>query len=138
MPVNIRRAYDKPGARDGVRILVDGLWPRGVTKAELKISVWEKSIAPSKALRTWYGHDPAKWPEFCKRYRKELGESPRREVLGRLIAMAEQGTLTLVFGARDAEHSNAAVIAEVIRTRLQGGEVGPAKTAGQKNKAKPG
>jgi uncharacterized protein YeaO (DUF488 family) len=120
MPVNIRRAYDQPGARDGIRILVDGLWPRGVTKADLKISAWEKSIAPSKALRTWYGHDPAKWPEFRKRYRKELQETPRREALDRLIAMAGQGTLTLVFGARDAEHSNAAVITEVIRARLKG------------------
>jgi uncharacterized protein YeaO (DUF488 family) len=121
MPVNIRRAYDKPGARDGIRILVDGLWPRGVTKADLKIGAWEKSIAPSKTLRTWYGHDPAKWPEFRKRYRKELAESPRKEALERLATMAGQGNLTLVFGARDAEHSNAAVIAEAIREKLKGG-----------------
>ncbi len=121
MPVNIKRAYDKPGAHDGIRILVDGLWPRGVGKADLNISTWEKAIAPSKALRTWYGHDSAKWAEFRTRYRKELEESPRREVLERVIAMARQGTLTLVFGARDAEHSNAAVIAELIRSRLKGG-----------------
>lgn len=120
MPVNIRRAYDKPGARDGVRILVDGLWPRGISKAHLKISAWEKSIAPSRELRNWYGHDPEKWPEFRKRYRKELKEPPRKEVLDRLIAMAGKGTLTLVFGARDAEHANAAVIAEVIRAKLKG------------------
>lgn len=119
MPVNIRRAYDKPGARDGVRILVDGLWPRGVSKAELKIGAWEKSIAPSSALRRWYGHDPEKWPEFCKRYRDELKEPPRKEALDRLIAMAGQGTLTLVFGARDADRSNAAVIAELIRAKLK-------------------
>lgn len=121
MPVNIRRAYERLGARDGIRILVDGLWPRGVSKADLKISAWEKAIAPSKALRTWYGHDPAKWPEFRKRYRKELEESPRREVLNRLISLARQGNLTLVFGTRDAEHSNAAVIAEVIRSELKAG-----------------
>ena len=120
MPVNIRRAYDKPGARDGVRILVDGLWPRGLNKADLKISAWEKSIAPSRELRNWYGHDPEKWPEFRNRYRKELKEPPRKEVLDRLIAMAGKGTLTLVFGARDAEHANAAVIAEVIRAKLKG------------------
>ncbi|MGA8185970.1 MAG: DUF488 family protein, partial [Terriglobia bacterium] len=60
MPVNIRRAYDPPGARDGIRILVDGLWPRGVSKADLQISAWEKAIAPSRGLRVWYGHDPAK------------------------------------------------------------------------------
>jgi len=121
MPVNIRRAYDQPCARDGVRILVDGLWPRGVSKADLKISAWEKSIAPSKALRTWYAHDPAKWPEFRRRYRKELQDPPRREVLDRLVRLAGQGNLTLVFAARDAEHSNAAVIAEVIQSRLKGG-----------------
>jgi len=121
MPVNIRRAYDQPGARDGIRILVDGLWPRGVSKADLKISAWEKAIAPSKVLRVWYGHDPAKWPEFRKRYRKELEESPRTEVLDRLVRLAGQGNLTLVFGARDAEHSNAAVIAEAIRIRLKNG-----------------
>ena len=122
MPVNIKRAYDKPGARDGIRILVDGLWPRGVSKADLNISTWEKAIAPSKALRTWYGHDPAKWAEFHRRYRKELEESPHREVLERLVQLAGQGTLTLVFGARAAEHSNAAVIAEVIQSRLKGGK----------------
>ena len=121
MPVNIRRAYDKPRARDGIRILVDGLWPRGASEADLKISAWEKAIAPSKALRGWYGHDAAKWPEFCKRYREELKESPRKEALDRLIAMAGQGNLTLVFGARDANHSNAAVIAEVILSGLEGG-----------------
>ena len=121
MPVNIKRAYDKPGTRDGIRILVDGLWPRGVSKTELKISTWEKAIAPSKALRTWYGHEPAKWAEFHRRYRKELEEPPRREVLDRLVRLAGQGTLTLVFGARDAEHSNAAVIAELIQSRLEGG-----------------
>ena len=120
MAVNIMRAYDPPGARDGVRILVDGLWPRGVSKADLKIGAWEKSIAPSKALRTWYAHDPAKWPEFRKRYRAELAESPRKEALDRLIAMAKQASLTLVFGARDAQHSNAAVIAELIQAKLKG------------------
>jgi len=109
------------GARDGTRILVDGLWPRGVKKADLKISAWEKSIAPSKALRAWYGHDPEKWPEFRKRYHKELAESPRKEVLERLIGLARQGSMTLVFGARDAERSNAAVIAEVIDAKLKGG-----------------
>lgn len=119
MPVNIRRAYDKPGARDGIRILVDGLWPRGVSKADLQISAWEKSIAPSRELRNWYGHEPEKWPEFRKRYRKELKDPSRKEVLDRLIAMAGKGTLTLVFGARDAEHCNAAVIAEEIRAKLK-------------------
>lgn len=121
MAVNIRRAYDKPDAQDGTRILVDGLWPRGVSKADLKIAKWEKDIAPSKALRKWYGHDPAKWPEFRKRYRNELEESPRKEALDQLIGLARQGNLTLVFGALDAERSNAAVIAEVIQAKAKSG-----------------
>ena len=120
MPVTIKRAYEKPGAGDGLRILVDGLWPRGLTKAALKISAWEKAIAPSKGLRVWYGHDPRKWPEFRRRYREELEESPRKEALDELVRVAGQGNLTLVFGARDAEHSNAAVLAEVIQSELRG------------------
>ncbi len=122
MPVNVKRAYDKPDDRDGIRILVDGLWPRGVSKADLEIAIWEKGVAPSKALRTWYGHDPEKWPEFRRRYREELGQSPRKEALDHLVRLAGQGNLTLVFGARDAEHSNAAVIVEMIQARLTGGE----------------
>jgi len=127
MPVNVKRAYDKPGDRDGIRVLVDALWPRGVSKAGLEIAIWEKGIAPSKALRTWYGHDPEKWPEFRRRYREELEKSPRQELLQHLVHLAEQGTLTLVFGARDSAHSNAAVVAEVIQSRLKGGQRSPAK-----------
>jgi uncharacterized protein YeaO (DUF488 family) len=137
MPVNIRRAYEKPGPRDGIRVLVDGLWPRGVSKSDLMIAIWEKSIAPSKALREWYGHDPEKWSEFRKRYRQELEKSPRREALDQLVLLAGQGNLTLVFGASDAEHSNATVLAEVIRERLNGAKAQPAKTTRRKNKAKP-
>ena len=119
MPVNIKRAYDKISAHDGDRILVDALWPRGVKKADLQIATWEKGIAPSKALRTRYGHDPDKWPEFRRRYREELRKSPRKEILEQLTRLAEQGDLTLVFGARDADRSNAAVIAEMIREKLE-------------------
>lgn len=114
MPVRIKRAYDKPGPQDGTRVLVDGLWPRGTSKADLKIAKWEKVIAPSNGLRKWYGHDPQKWQEFRRRYREELEEPQRKEALDRLIVLAEKGNLTLVFGARDAERSNAAVIADVI------------------------
>ncbi|HZT70027.1 MAG TPA: DUF488 family protein [Terriglobia bacterium] len=117
--MKIKRAYDKPDADDGVRILVDGLWPRGLSKAELKIEKWEKEIAPSKELRNWYGHEPEKWPEFRKRFRTELAKSPRKEALERLTEIAEKGDLTLVFGTRDAEHSNAAVIAEMIEEKLK-------------------
>lgn len=120
MSVKIKRAYDKPSRGDGTRILVDGLWPRGISKADLKIAKWEKAIAPSQALRKWYGHDPEKWPEFRKRYRQELSESPRKEIVNQLVVLAGKGIVTLVFGARDAERSNAAVVAEVIHEKLQG------------------
>lgn len=121
MPVNIKRAYDMATPGDGTRILVDGLWPRGISKTGLKISKWEKAIAPSQVLRKWYGHDPGKWQEFRKRYHEELKESPRKEALDQLIGLAGKGNLTLVFGARDAERSNAAVIAEIIQARLKRG-----------------
>jgi len=137
MPVSIKRAYEKPSAADGTRILVDGLWPRGISKEDLKISKWEKGIAPSQALRKWYGHDPDKWPEFRKRYRRELGESPRKEALDHLIGLAEKGNLTLVFGARDAEHSNATVIAETIETELKGSRARPPGAGDRGRKSRP-
>lgn len=136
MSVTIKRAYDKPGGEDGTRILVDRLWPRGISKADLKIVKWEKAIAPSQALRKWYAHDPEKWPEFHRRYRQELKESSRKEVLDQLIGLAEKGNLTLIFGTRDAERSNAAVVAEVIHEKLQGDRTST-KNAGRK-KRKPG
>ena len=136
MPVKIKRAYDKHSTADGTRILVDGLWPRGIKKEDLQISAWEKGIAPSPALRKWYGHDPEKWPEFRERYRQELEESPRKEALNQLRDLAEKGNLTLVFGARDAEHSNAAVIAEMIQAKPKGGRVLPADA--QRPGRKPG
>lgn len=135
MPVKIKRAYEKPSADDGIRILVDGLWPRGLSKAELKIEIWEKEIAPSKELRNWYGHEPEKWPEFRRRFRAELEKSPRKEALGHLAEVAKQGDLTLVFGTRDAEHSNAAVIAEMIEEKLKGGVRKTAKPRGRSGKS---
>lgn len=125
MPISTKRAYDKPSPGDGTRILVDGLWPRGISKEDLKIAKWEKGIAPSQALRKWYGHDPDKWPEFRKRYREELKQSPRKEVLNQLIGLAKKGNLTLVFAARDVERSNSAVIAEMIQAKLKSSETKP-------------
>ena len=124
MPVTIKRAYEKPGSRDGLRILVDGLWPRGVSKADLKISAWEKAIAPSKALRVWYGHDPEKWPEFRKRYREELKESPRKEVLDRLVAMAGPRNLTVAFSAPDSVNFYAALLSVVLYGKRRVGQRG--------------
>ena len=118
MPAAIKRAYDEGSTQDGYRVLVDGLWPRGVTKAQLKIDSWMRDIAPSVRLRKWYGHKPEKWEEFRNKYRQELSKPPRKALLDELIERARKGQVTLVFGARDAERSNAAVIAELIRAEL--------------------
>jgi uncharacterized protein YeaO (DUF488 family) len=120
MQVATKRAYESPCAEDGRRVLVDGLWPRGVTKEKLRLAEWMREIAPSAALRKWYGHQPERWEEFRKRYRKELAEPDRQALLKQLMAQARRGKVTLVFGARDAERSNAAVIAEMLREQPAG------------------
>ena len=119
MPLEVKRAYEDPSGNDGRRILVDGLWPRGIRKEDAKIDQWLKAIAPSSALRKWYGHRPEKWEEFRSRYRAELAASPRKELLEQLASAAKNEKVTLIFGARDAEHSNAAVIAEAILQRIK-------------------
>jgi uncharacterized protein YeaO (DUF488 family) len=108
MPILLKRAYDPPAAGDGCRILVDRLWPRGVTKREAHIDLWLKDVAPSTALRQWFGHDPAKWDEFQTRYRRELEHN--REAVARIAEQARQGPVTLVYGARDREHNDAVVL----------------------------
>ncbi len=110
--LKLKRAYDPPAAGDGKRILIDRLWPRGVKKADAAIDEWMKEIAPSAALRKWFGHDPARWPEFHRRYRKELDR--HSEQLDRLRALARQGPVTLVYAARDEAHNDAVVLKEVL------------------------
>jgi uncharacterized protein YeaO (DUF488 family) len=119
MPIAIKRAYEAASAEDGYRFLVDGLWPRGITKAQLKIDAWMRQIAPSGSLRKWYGHKPEKWGGFSKKYRQELSKAPRKALLDELVERARKEQVTLVFGARDAERSNAAVLAEIIRRQLR-------------------
>lgn len=118
MSITTKRAYERPNARDGHRVLVDGLWPRGLTKEKLSVAEWMRDIAPSASLRKWYGHQPEKWEEFRMKFRAELARSPREELLTSLIERARREKVTLVFAARDAERCNATVIAELIRERL--------------------
>jgi uncharacterized protein YeaO (DUF488 family) len=106
--IKLKRAYERPAADDGVRILIDRLWPRGMSKADAAIDQWTKEVAPSTALRKWFGHDPARWQEFRKRYAGELRQHP--EQLARLRALAKQGPITLVFAARDERHNDAVVL----------------------------
>lgn len=109
MPViKIERVYDPPASDDGLRFLVDRLWPRGVRKDALKIEGWLKDFAPSGALRKWFGHDESRWKEFCKRYFAELNAYP--EAWHPLLEAACKGNVTLLFSARDSEHNNAAAL----------------------------
>jgi len=115
MVIRIKRAYEPPSKSDGARILIDGLWPRGVTKEKAEIAEWMKEIAVSAALRKWFSHDPAKWPEFRKRYRAELARNPA--AIARLREKARKETLTIVYGAKDEEHNNAVVLKELLEAR---------------------
>lgn len=108
----LKRAYVPASADDGVRILVDRLWPRGVSKQDAALDDWMKEIAPSAELRRWFGHDPARWAEFRRRYTAEL--KSKTEELDRLRAIAASKTVTLVYGARDEEHNDAIVLRDVL------------------------
>jgi uncharacterized protein YeaO (DUF488 family) len=109
-----KRIYAPRSAADGYRVLVDRLWPRGMTKEAAGIDLWLREIAPSTELRRWYGHDVARWPEFRERYREEL--SAQGELLDQLLEIARrEGTVTLLFAARDETHNEAEVLAEVLR-----------------------
>jgi uncharacterized protein YeaO (DUF488 family) len=110
--IRLKRAYEPPAASDGSRILVDRLWPRGVNKKAAAIDRWCRDIAPSTELRQWFGHDPARFPEFRRRYRAELARHP--DLIAELRLLAEEGPLTLVYGARDAEHNHAVVLREAL------------------------
>jgi uncharacterized protein YeaO (DUF488 family) len=116
--VRLKRAYDPPAASDGTRILVDRLWPRGVNKANAAIDQWDKSIAPSTMLRNWFGHDPARWQEFRRRYANEIHE--HREQLDELRARAQSGRITLVFAAHDQLHNHAIVLRDILLGRGPG------------------
>ena len=115
MPIKLKRAYDKPSKDDGQRILVERLWPRGLTKEKAEIGLWMKEIAPSSELRKWYNHEIPKWPEFKKRYTKELKDN--NELITKLVAMAGK-TMTFVYAARDEKHNSALVLKQLIKKKL--------------------
>ncbi len=106
--IQLKRVYEKPSATDGERILVDRLWPRGLTKERAAVDLWLKDVAPSTELRKWFDHDPAKWKEFQSRYRKELRTA--KEAIGLLKKRSKAGTITLLYGARDETHNEARVL----------------------------
>ena len=112
----LKRAYEPAAESDGYRVLIDRLWPRGVSRDQAKLDDWTKELAPSQELRRWFGHDPARFDEFRRRYVDELRD--QRTLLTALRRRARRGTLTLVYSARDAEHNDAVVLAEVLRRGL--------------------
>jgi uncharacterized protein YeaO (DUF488 family) len=118
MTLSIKRAYEPSSARDGRRVLVDRVWPRGRSKDALQIDRWERELAPSAGLRKWFGHDPDRWEEFVRRYREELSGGPTSDLLEELASEARAGSVTLVYGARDEEHNQAVVLKDVIEERL--------------------
>jgi uncharacterized protein YeaO (DUF488 family) len=114
--IKIKRVYEKPAKEDGWRVLVDRLWPRGMTKEAAHLDEWIKDVAPSDALRKWFGHEPEKWTGFQKRYRSELAK--KKELVAELKKMAkEHGTLTLLYGAKDEEHNEAVVLANILKAK---------------------
>jgi uncharacterized protein YeaO (DUF488 family) len=114
LTISVKRAYDPSAESDGTRVLVDRLWPRGVAKADAHIDLWLKEIAPSTDLREWFGHDPAKFDVFRRRYTEELSTGVGHQALRRLCEVAQQGQITLVFAAKDTKHNNAVVLRDLI------------------------
>jgi uncharacterized protein YeaO (DUF488 family) len=111
--IKLKRAYGKPAKDDGERILVERLWPRGVTKAKAKLDLWLKDVAPSTELRKWFGHDPDRWIEFRQRYRKELKQ--KADQIKLLRRKAREGTITLIYAARDEAHNGALVLKQFLQ-----------------------
>lgn len=113
--VRLKRAYERPAADDGMRVLVDRLWPRGLSKEQLTVDFWLKDAAPSDMLRRWYGHDPRRWESFAAKYRTELAQ--RTNLLRLLDELRRRGRVTLLYGARDTARNNAVVLREVLEER---------------------
>jgi uncharacterized protein YeaO (DUF488 family) len=115
-PIRVRRAYDEPSPDDGARVLVDRLWPRGVSKQAAHLQEWAKDVAPSDELRRWYGHDPAKFDEFRRRYLAELDQPEQRAAVDQLRGLATDGPLTLITASKAVQISEAAVLADLLRS----------------------
>ena len=112
--IALKSVYDEPEPGDGTRVLVERLWPRGLSKERAHVDLWLKEIAPSRELRTWFGHDPEKFAEFRRRYETELASETGQAALARLQELAKQGLVTLVFAAHDTEHTNAVVLRDLL------------------------
>ncbi|MBE0517413.1 MAG: DUF488 domain-containing protein [Methanophagales archaeon] len=117
MVIKVKRAYDKPTEDDGVRILVDRLWPRGIRKEKAEVDLWLKDIAPSNELRKWFSHDPTKWDEFKRRYFKELDN--KSDLVALILNEAQESVVTLLFGAKTEQFNNAVALKSYVEERLE-------------------
>lgn len=119
--IKLKRAYEPASLDDGYRVLVDRLWPRGIAKADLKFDSWEKDLGPSTELRKWFGHDPERWSEFRQRYLRELDDPEKQRLLESLAERGRQGTVTLIYSARDTEHNQAVVLKQALDQMIEPG-----------------
>ena len=117
--IALKRAYEEADANDGTRVLVDRLWPRGLSKERARVDAWLKEVAPSDELRRWFGHDPDKFAEFRKRYEAELASESGKEAVTKLRELVKRGHVTLLFAARDMEHNNAVVLRDVLMKSIE-------------------
>ena len=118
--IKAKRVYDEVEKDDGIRVLVDKLWPRGIKKDEIKVDLWLKEVAPSTELRKWFSHDSSRWKEFCKRYKTELRKDEEKKIaLSELTKIATREKLTLVYSAKDKEHNNAIVLKKLLEGLLE-------------------
>lgn len=113
--IQVKRVYEMPDPSDGVRVLVDRIWPRGLSKNKARVDLWLKEIAPSAALRAWFAHDRAKWPEFVTRYREELDRNP--DLVQPILDLAATGTVTLLFAASDEAYNNGIALMDYLREK---------------------
>ena len=130
--IKLKRAYEPAARTDGTRVLVDRLWPRGLSKEDAAIDHWCKELAPSTALRQWFGHEPERWVEFRKRYKAELAQQP--EALAELRGFARKGPITLLFATHDELHNNAVVIHELLRAKPRAAKVSVKATSKTRRK----
>ncbi len=117
--IRLKRVYEPPEAEDGCRVLVERLWPRGMSKEKARVDVWLKEIAPSTELRRWFAHDPARWSEFRRRYQEELASNSN--AVSRLLDLVREGPVTLVYAASDLRHNSTVVLRPFLETRLKSG-----------------
>jgi uncharacterized protein YeaO (DUF488 family) len=119
MRIAVHRVYDSSPTMAGKRVLVDRVWPRGIKKEDLHLDLWMRDVAPSTALRKWFGHDPKRWDEFQRRYRAELKQPAQRALVDELVTMARKSPVTLLYGARDEEHNQALALSRVLEESLK-------------------